>query len=360
MFLTEKPDLEAALARAEAWWEGAIVDRPPVTLQVRPDRPPDLPESRHATVRDRWMDIAFRIERAEARMAVTPYLAETFPNVGPNVGPDVCSTVFGCDLVFEEGTTYSTPVVHDCRAILDLRPDFDTPYWSAVRALADLSLERSRGRWWTALPDLHTGSDLVAALRDPQGMALDMALDLDGVRAACDHVQATSYERFVEDIHGRLRAAGQPVTFSWIPFPHAGLGCVVQADVICLVSPAMFREALLPSIAFEVDRLDRSIFHLDGPGALRHLDALMELDGLDAVQWVCGAGGGDADDWTDVYRRIQAGGKGIDLAGTPRAVQAVCEHLRPEGVWLRPYGPMTRDEADAFVAWTERWAAGKS
>ncbi len=28
-----------------------------------------------------------------------------------------------------------------------------------------------------------------------------------------------------------------------------------------------------------------SPFHLDGPGALKHLDALLELDELDAVQW---------------------------------------------------------------------------
>jgi hypothetical protein len=32
-----------------------------------------------------------------------------------------------------------------------------------------------------------------------------------------------------------------------------------------------------------------SLFHLDGPGALKHLDSLLELDALDGIQWVSGA-----------------------------------------------------------------------
>ena len=34
---------------------------------------------------------------------------------------------------------------------------------------------------------------------------------------------------------------------------------------------------------------DAPIFPLDGPGAVRHVDALLEGEELDAIQWVPGA-----------------------------------------------------------------------
>ena len=38
------------------------------------------------------------------------------------------------------------------------------------------------------------------------------------------------------------------------------------------------------------ERLDHSLYHLDGPDAIKHVPALMELEKLDALQWTCGAG----------------------------------------------------------------------
>jgi len=48
-----------------------------------------------------------------------------------------------------------------------------------------------------------------------------------------------------------------------------------------------------------------------GPGS--HLDALLEIEELDAIQWTPGVGqpqGGDPG-WYDLYKRILAGGKSI-------------------------------------------------
>jgi hypothetical protein len=134
----------------------------------------------------------------------------------------------------------------------------------------------------------------------------------------------------------------------------------VSCDFICMISPKMFQDAILPSLYAEIQWLDHSIYHLDGPGALRHLDALLDLPELDGIQWVFGAGNEPARKWIDVYKRIQAAGKCIQLLGTDIAdTVAVCEHLRPEGVWLCPGGTYSRAETEEFLKWTERWAAGK-
>jgi len=360
MELERKPDIDRALQRFEAWWHGQILDRPPVTIHVRPQRPPRFPTKDHACLRDRWMDVEYQVARAEARVQVGVYLAETFPSYEPTVGPELTATVFGADLRFAPDTTYSIPVARSCRDILAMQPDLDTPYWNTIRAMTDLSLERGRGRWITALPDLHTNGDLVAALRNPQDMALDCADDLDGVRLACDYVTEVSYALMFEDLWHRIAACGQPCT-TWTPALHAGPAYPVSCDFICMVLERMVREAILPSLVAEMQYLDCSVFHLDGPDALRHLDALLEVPELNAVQWIYGAGNGPAARWIGLYQRIQAGGKGIQLVCEDIAdARVVAEHLQPEGVWFCPGGQYDRADAEAFIAWVAHWAAPRT
>ena len=67
------------------------------------------------------------------------------------------------------------------------------------------------------------------------------------------------------------------------------------------------RRIFLPGIIEECRFFERSIYHLDGPGALRHLDSLLGIRKLDAIQWVCGAGNEGYEKWVGVYQKIQAG-----------------------------------------------------
>ncbi len=48
----------------------------------------------------------------------------------------------------------------------------------------------------------------------------------------------------------------------------------------------MFEEVFLPGIIEECSFYERTIYHLAGPGALKHLDSLLEIKELDAIQWV--------------------------------------------------------------------------
>jgi hypothetical protein len=122
-----------------------------------------------------------------------------------------------------------------------------------------------------------------------------------------------------------------------------------------MISEAMFQEFFLPGIAEECRFYTNSLYHLDGPGALRHLDALLSIPELNAIQWVYGAGNGRATDWLDVYRRCQAAGKGIQLSFLHvDEVDVVVANLRPEGVWCSVV-VRNRSEAEAILRKFEKW-----
>ena len=358
--LQTKPDLPKALERFEAWWECEIIDRPPVTLHVPAEHAPrkPVPSKTHATLRERWLDVEYVVDRFEASLDGQVFLAESFPQLWANVGPEACATLYGCELEFGESTSWSEPVAGNCREILDIQPSFENVYWQTLRDITDLSLQRGAGKWITGIPDIHMDGDLLAALRDPQNLCLDLADDIASVRAACDYTNKF-YPTMFDDMWGRLAAAGMPAT-TWAPFLHDGRAYVTSCDLICMISPDMFARTILPAIQEQMAWLERNIFHLDGPGALKHLDALLACEDLDAVQWVYGAGNEPAGEWIDVYKRIQAAGKGMQVvACTVEQAKTVARELRPEGVWFSPVSVASRAEGEAFLKWLGRWAAGK-
>jgi len=358
MNLTTKPDVEECLDRVEAWWDGRLTDRPPVTLHVRSDRRPrDVPPPAGSWKR-RKLDVDYVLDCAEARIEAGVFRAETFPKFMPNLGPEICAAAYGCELEFSESTSWSVPRVANIRDVLEMAPDLDCFYWSVIREMTDQSIARGKGRWITAVTDLHTNGDLLAALRDPQALATDYADDLPGVRDACRHI-TPHMAVFFDDLYDRIAAAGQPCATWGIAISRRTM-YYVSCDFICMISPAMFAETILPAIEWECRHLDRTIFHLDGPGALKHLDALLELPSLNAVQWTYGAGQGKAGDWIEVYRRVVTAGKGVEVqaAGFDDA-RTVMDALPAKGIWLSVGGSHSADEADAFLAETARWARGK-
>jgi hypothetical protein len=355
-----KPDFPKTAERFRAWWACSAVDRPLVTLATTPPRPARLRPSTHRTLRERWMDAEWNVDNAIARLEASEFPGDSLPFYMPNLGPEITATLFGCELEFGETTVWSRPSIHDSsgwRGIAAAEADFDNPYWLANEKMTRLALERADGRYLVGLTDLHGNYDILAALRDPQALCTDMIDCPDLVRKAGRRVA----EGFVEALQRNweiVRKAGHGST-TWLPFHHEGLAYASSSDFWGLVSHAMAREMVLPDLLTELKPLSRSIFHLDGPSALQHLDLLLDLPQIQAIQWVYGAGRGPAERWLGVYRRCLAAGKAVQvLAETPADALAALRELGPEGVWLwvaEPFGSLA--EAEAFLAETAKASA---
>ncbi len=94
------------------------------------------------------------------------------------------------------------------------------------------------------------------------------------------------------------------------------------------VGPDMFDEFAAPELKATCAKLPYSFYHLDGVDALVHLRSVLAIDDLDGVQWVPGAGRPGCAYWPEVYRRIRAAGKKIqvvdgDLAGLDAVIHQI-------------------------------------
>lgn len=339
-------NLPLASARFAAWWRGACHDRPPVSLSVV--TPPVAAPSVHSSLEARWLDVRYQVETALARLEAQPALGDTMPAWMPNVGPDLVATLYGAQLEFGENTSWCQPCftrTSDWRHFLERSPDFTNHYWQTIDAMISTATARFAGRYFVAMPDLHGNFDILAGLRGPEDLCLDLVDEPELVRAAAAHA-SRGYVQAWRRCHHRLLALGQPST-TWCSYLHDGPAYVPSCDFWCLVSSTIAREFIRPGIVSEMAPLERSIFHLDGPQALHHLDLVLGLPGLNAVQWVYGAGHGPAREWLEVYRRIRAAGKAVQVLAEDAAdALAVLHALGPAGLWLHVGQPLA-DEAAA-------------
>ena len=224
--------------------------------------------------------------------------------------------------------------------------------------MTDGLLEISQGRFIVGMTDWHPGGDGLAALRDPQTLAADMILHPEEVRQALLRLEE-DYFAVYDVFYQKLRAAGQPIT-TWIPLVSEGRYYVPSNDFSIMISERMFNDMFLPGIARECQFYDRSIYHLDGPGAIRHLGSLLGICALDAVQWVPGAGNEGFARWVSLYQRIQAADKGIEVLCTFDDIPLVMETLDPRGLYLWVSDVPSREAGEHMLAALEAWTARRA
>ena len=130
----------------------------------------------------------------------------------------------------------------------------------------------------------------------------------------------------------------------------------LQCDFSAMISPDMFAEFVLPDLAEQCDRIDRTIYHWDGPNEIPHLDHLLSLEKLDGIQWVPGDGKPGCGDpqWWPLYKRIQKKGKRLVIADKAENLFQLIGNISPEGLCIQT-GAETEAEADKFMTAVKKW-----
>ena len=276
----------------------------------------------------------------------------------PNLGPEVFSSFYGCPIHFGDyGTSWTDPIIESLDQADELAIDWDHPNLHWLHKATDLLLDVGRGVFITGMADWHPGGDGIAAFCDPQVLAMAMITHKDEVVRLLGQLERdyfSVYDMFYE----KLRAAEQPIS-TWCSLVSDAKYYVPSNDFSIMISSAMYDEVFLPGIINECQFLDHSIYHLDGPGALRHLDSILSIPELNALQWVPGAGNRGYEKWVDVYQRAQAAGKGVQVLCRYDEIDAVMETLDPHGVFLSVGEVPSREAGEDMLARLEKWCIGR-
>jgi len=306
MELEFKPDFEHARQRWAQFWRGESTR--PLLWAVRPKAGAE-PVARPGCYQCAFGDIEPVIEQAIQWAATHEFLDGAIPSYQVTFAPDHFAALLGADLRNAEGssaTNWIQPFVEDWDDV-DIRFQPEGRWWRRTAEVIERFRRRCDGRLIIYGTHLQGGLDCLVALRGAQELLADLLDVPEKVLAALRQV-----DKALDDVRAAmaealdLAACGSLNRFGMYS---RGLIDVPQCDASCMVSAEMFERFALPSLAHEVDGLDASIYHLDGTGAIRHLEAICSLEKLDMIQWVPGAGQDDKD-WSDLRRRIDELGKG--------------------------------------------------
>lgn len=339
--------------RYEAWWEGEVMDRPLISVHapkyVLPE--PDIAPKDLAAV---WTDPATVLQRQREVLAATYHGGDAFPILRPVSGGMVAvlAAFLGAPLhILNCQTTYTDPIISDWDTRPRLRFDPDNHWWQTVRRLLEAGAAAAPGLGYVSIPDLNGPGEILARLRGTAPLALDLFDHPDEMLAALHEINQAWY-RYWQACHGIIHQHVGGYVFwmgLWSELPATDL----QTDFSIMISRPMFDRFFLPFVEEQTRWVQRTVYHLDGPGAVRHLESLLDLPRLTAVQWVPGAGAPPMSRWLPLLHRIQARGKSLCLSCEPGEVETLATALEPEGLFLSTTAGSPED-ADALVALVDR------
>lgn len=358
--LAWKTNWEQTQRRLAAWAQGKDLAVNLTALRGTPHQQLAYPQ-RPAELLTAWLDPVYRVAEAEYGLAQREYLAEGFPVMETLLGPGSLSTFLGSRPEFSEDTVWYYPCISDPDTYGPIRflPE-NNPWLDRHLAIIDQAVARANGRYLVAFPDLIENLDVLASLRGDTPLLFDLIERPEWVSERIAEINLAYFAAY-DLIYDRIRAADGSCVFAAFGLWGTGKTAKVQCDISASLSPRMFRRFVVPALAEQCAWLDTAMYHLDGTTCHQHLDALLEIEALDAIEWTPQAGRptGGSPEWYALYRRIKAAGKAVQVIDVAdEELIPLLDAIGPQGTYVLMRGlPRTLDEGEALVKALEPYYA---
>lgn len=319
---TWKPNLEETKKRYINWWnhKGIILNmwehfqegvKPHADIPM-PPAPRDLNQ--------KWFDPEWRADYLDWYVAHSSLMADMLPVANTHLGPGSLAAILGG--VFEGGEDtiwiHPNPNYSD-----DIVFNPNHPNYLLHKDLLKACKRKAQGHYYVGMPDLMEGLDVLAAIKGTDQVLLDTVMQPEMLEHQMQQINDIYFQVF-DELYDIIRE-GDEMAFcyfsSWAP----GKMSKLQSDISTMISVDDYRRFVQPFIREQCQKIDYTLYHLDGVGAMHHLDALLEIKELNAIQWTPGVGEpqGGSPKWYDLYKKILAHGKSI------MACWVTLDELRP-------------------------------
>ncbi len=331
---TWKPNLEETKKHYINWWnhKGIVLNMWEHFQEgVKPHA--DVPEPKpYKDLNQRWFDPEWRAEYLDWYVAHSSLMADMLPVANTQLGPGSLAAILGG--VFEGGE--DTIWIHPNPNYTDeIKFDPTHPNWLLHKELLRACKKKAKGHYYVGMPDLMEGLDVLAAIKGTDKVLLDTVMQPEVLEQQMQQINDIYFQVF-DELYDIIRE-GDEMAFcyfsSWAP----GKMSKLQSDISTMISVDDYRRFVQPFIREQCQKIDYTLYHLDGVGAMHHLDALLEIKELNAIQWTPGVGEpqGGSPKWYDLYKKILAGGKSIMACWvTLDELRPLLDHIGGDGVHL--------------------------
>jgi hypothetical protein len=312
-------------------WGGVLAARPHEEL-LPPERISPSSEAFYSDARERARHNHFVLSHHD-------FPLDMIPSSDTMIGPGSLALCLGSEPGFSESTVWFGSTMEreeNPEQRGPLRFDPENRWWKIHEATLRECVELARGRYLVGCPDLVEIIDILASLRDMSRLFMDMIERPQWVSEKLREINEVYFEVY-DRIYEIIRLPDGGSVFEAFKLWGPGKTAKVQCDAATMFSPEMFREFVVPQLRDQCAFLDYSMYHLDGREQFRHLDALLEIEELDAIEWTPNAKlplGGNPQ-WFDLYRRILDAGKSVQVYMVwAHEIVPVLDAIGNEGVYI--------------------------
>lgn len=307
----DRQRLQAVLENYELWWEGKL-DRALVRGVISGYYPPShtakAPRLSQATCHDFSWTAEEVIDAEDAFLSTCEYFADGYPVMDfADFGPGVLAAMLGSELDNSRGQIWFLPCAEDITK-LHVSYDPENKWAKRIKDLYRAGIDRWNGSVIMTLPDLGGIMDILASLIGAENLMFALVDEPEEVKRVQREIQQAWYEAY-RDFSEAL--APQGAITDWNGILSRERGYIPQCDFSYMLGPEMFDEFVMPILREDMKRLKHTIYHLDGIGAKKHLEQLLTLPELNAIQWVYGVGQPGPYAWVDLYQKVLDAGKQI-------------------------------------------------
>ena len=331
---TWKSNLEETKQRYINWWnhKGIILNMWEHFQEGVQPHAEIMPPAPAKDLSQKWFDPQWRAEYLDWYVAHSSLKADILPVANTQLGPGSLAAILGG--VFEGGE--DTIWIHP-------HPDFtdeivfnpEHPNWILHKELLKACKAKANGHYFVGMPDLMEGLDVLAALKGTDRVLLDTVMQPEILEQQMQQINDIYFKVF-DELYDIIRE-GDEMAFcyfsSWAP----GKMSKLQSDISTMISQDDYRRFVQPFIREQCQKIDYTLYHLDGVGAMHHLPALLEIEELNAIQWTPGVGEpqGGSPKWYDLYKKILACGKSVMACWvTLDELKPLLDHIGADGVHL--------------------------
>lgn len=336
-----KPNWSETQQRFIRWWnrEGLLVGMwgaLDVGRAVHASVPVPVPPE---DLTQRYTDPHYRAAANRYRLSRSVFPLDILPSADTDLGPGSLALLLGSEPAFAEDTVWFHPCIEHVQEPESLAPfafDANHPWWLKTKCLLESCVEDCDGQYLVPCPDLVENMDILASVRGAEAMCLDLIDRPEWVEQKINEINQVwfdAYQRIYDIIKRDDGSSAFGPFYIWGPGKVAKLQC----DTSVLFSPEMYRRFVLPSLTEQCAWLDHSLYHLDGTQAIMHLDTVLEIEALDAIEWTPQAGieSGGHPRWYDLYRRILAAGKSIQVVNVElNEIVPLLDAIGKDGVYI--------------------------
>ena len=266
-------------------------------------------------------------------VAHSSLLADILPVANTQLGPGSLAAILGGVFEGGEDTIWIHPNPHFTDDIT-FDPE-NNAAWQLHKDLLRACKKKAQGHYYVGMPDLMEGLDVLAALKGTDKVLLDTAMQPEVLEHQMQQINDIYFQVY-DELYDIIRE-GDEMAFCYFSAWAPGRMTKLQSDISTMISEADYRRFVQPFIRQQCQKIDYTLYHLDGVGAMRHLPALLEIEELNAIQWTPGVGEpqGGSPKWYDLYKRILAAGKSI-LASwvTLDELKPLLDNIGADGVHL--------------------------